>query len=259
MKNNNFKYIIFIVIIGTFFLLFLINIFLWNRDVSLNTKQVEDNIKTVKTYNYGTLDSVEASLNEAEENNPSSTHDYSKGYTSADYKRIFNNSVVVGDSITEGFLAYDFLTEQEVFSKIGASIINGDSLFSSAAEVKPAKAFFAFGINDIGNYSGNAHLFKKDYISHIQSFKKTSPNTDIFINTIISPSEETLKERPELKDYKKFNKAIEEIAREESINLLETEKILDGDTSLYAEDGIHMKAEFYPLWLNSLILKAGLK
>ena len=48
----------------------------------------------------------------------------------------------------------------------------GDDLFSSAANTYPKFAFMSFGMNDMGNYSGNADLFIEKYTKLIKEFKK---------------------------------------------------------------------------------------
>ena len=73
----------------------------------------------------------------------------------ARYMSKFKGSIVVGDSVTEGLSVYGWLSDDQVFSKIGSSVMTGDDLFSSAAGTYPSTAFFAFGMNDMGNYRGD--------------------------------------------------------------------------------------------------------
>ena len=57
-----------------------------------------------------------------------------------DYKSVFEGSVIMGDSITEGLKVYGFLKEDQVYCEIGGSVMNGSDIVRQAAMTKPKTA-----------------------------------------------------------------------------------------------------------------------
>jgi lysophospholipase L1-like esterase len=131
-------------------------------------------------------------------------------------------------------------------------------MFKSAAATYPRFAFFSFGMNDMGNYRGNAGSFIAKYEKLLKAFKKTSPKTRLFINGISTPSNDALGHNKSLKNYKKFNQALRKMCGDMNITYIDNSYILEENPKLYAGDGIHVNTGYYPLWLNNMILKAGL-
>lgn len=174
------------------------------------------------------------------------------------YRRMFSTSAILGDSLTEGLTVYGWLPTSVVFSKIGGSIIYGDDIFDKAARTKPQFAFFAYGMNDMGNYSGNADNFIKKYSSLLKKFRKTSPNTTIVVNSISTPTKAARAGNKSIRAYKKFNKAIKKMCHDEHYIFLDISDILPNNPDLYAGDGIHAAPDYYPLWMDRMIDAAGL-
>ena len=54
---------------------------------------------------------------------------------------MFASTVVMGDSITEGFTAYDVLNANSVVSKIGASLTDLDDQCEKLKEINPQMVF----------------------------------------------------------------------------------------------------------------------
>lgn len=257
-KSHSKLYLIFVIVLLILVSLFFINFLKSNQEADTTGKAVKANISAISTFNYSRVVTVEAQIKKLEDTEARGNFDVSKKLTKAQYKKIFNSSVVIGDSITEGLSAYGFLTDAQVFCKIGASVMYGEDLFASAAGTYPAFAFLSFGMNDMGNYTGHADMFITKYVKLIKQFKKISPDTLIFVNGITPPSDGALAGNKILGNYKKFNNALKEMCKTEKLTYIDNNYIIEEHPEFYAGDGIHVSTEYYPLWLNNMILKAGL-
>jgi len=252
------KYVIFIVVILILMSIFLLNLAKHNKTADYSDKTVKGNISAISTFNFSKVTTIEDQVKALE--NTSSANTYSgKGELSKSlYQKIFNTSAIIGDSITEGFVDFGFLNEDQVFCKIGASVMKGDSLFSSAAATYPKFAFFSFGMNDMGNYNGNANRFTSKYRALLTSFHKKSPKTKLFVNSISKPSATAMKHNRSIRNYKKFNAALKSMCDQMGIKYIDTTHILSEHPGYYAADGIHVNPPYYKIWMNEMILKAGL-
>ena len=74
---------------------------------------------------------------------------------------MFASTVVMGDSITEGFTAYDVLNANSVVSKIGASLTDLDDQCEKLKEINPQMVFVSYGMNDVINTNGDTDTFIK--------------------------------------------------------------------------------------------------
>ncbi len=259
MKIRNKKYTIFIITILLITVIFLSHLILGVFSKNKKDKVIESNKEYLESIQKPTVEEVENMLTEIEKKAPSADGSGQDSNPGLKYQKIFTNSIVVGDSITEGLTAYKFLTDEQVFSKIGASIINGEELFDDAASANPKHAFFTFGVNDMGNYSGDSKLFIKAYKDLLKEFKKKCPKTKIHINGILPPTEAAIANKPIIGNYKEFNTAIKSMCKSEKYQFIDNSSIIEKNPELYAADGIHVNAAFYPLWIENMIEKADMK
>lgn len=175
-----------------------------------------------------------------------------------DYKSVFEGSVVMGDSITEGLKVYGFLKEDQVYCEIGGSVMNGSDIVRQAAMTKPKTAFFSYGTNDLGMYSGNAEAFTEKYSSVIKTFMEISPDTEIYVNSIAKPSDAKIASGGYFYKWEEFNEAIKDMCDSLGIEYIDNTEILKEHADLYAGDGIHVSTTYYPYWMDNMIRKGKL-
>ncbi len=239
-----------------FAVLFCFNLFSFNFDASYSGNRIEEDRKAVDSYDYGEIQDIEKKIKKLEEKGSGSLN--VKAQSNVYYLKKFRDSVILGDSITEGLNVYGFLPDDIVFCAIGASLEGSGDLFKKAGKMLPENAFFTFGMNDLIRYRGKAKPFIKEYKKHLKSFAKRSPDTLIYINSITIPSKDAQKSQPSLKHYKEYNKALEKLCDEEGYTFIDNTYILKTNPKLYAPDGIHVNIPYYPLWMNDMILEADL-
>lgn len=174
------------------------------------------------------------------------------------YSRVFEKSVILGDSITEGLKVYGFLGEEQVYCEIGGSVMNSKEVVKKAAVKKPEIAFFSYGTNDMGMFSGNAEAFIEKYSSVIEEFMDISPDTKIYVNSISKPSDSKIASGGHFHKWEEFNEAIENMCSSIGAEYIDNTEILEKHPELYAGDGIHVSSAYYPYWMDNMIKKAKL-
>lgn len=220
-----------------------------------NQRELEINRETVAQTQKGDVNTVQKEISLTDKmTKKGSSHASQRAW----YMEQFKNCVVVGDSLTDGLKVYQWLSKKQVFSSVGASIVVDGKLFKKAARTYPRKAFFAFGMNDMGNYRGNAKNFIRDYNRLLQSVHKKSPKTEIYVCSITTPTKKAIKRKKVLGNYKKFNRAIQQMCKDNGYTYVDTTQILPNHKKLYAGDGIHAASAYYPLWMNKMIEEADL-
>lgn len=257
MVKNKKLFIVFIFFVIILLLVFILNLIDWNGSANVKKSKVDKELKVALEYSPKGVAALQQEIAEAERLHPSAVSNGDDDPMSK-IRQSLSHSIIVGDSITEGFKIYAFLDDDRVFSKIGASLGTVDDLLDSAADAKPECLFLAFGMNDIGNLNADTGAFEKLYMSKIKKFVKSSPKSKVVLLAIVPPTDNAISDKPILKNYKKYNKVIYSIADKEKIPVVDTVKILRDHPELHEPDGIHVSSAFYPIVLNQMIEKAGL-
>lgn len=244
------------IVLGLFLVIFVSHLISWNHsDDSYSSYELKVNQQQVAAAQKGDVASVEKEISQMDASLKSG--DSASGKR-AWYMERFRNCVVVGDSLTEGLSVYQWLSKKQVFSSVGASLINDEKLFRKAAATYPKAAFFAFGMNDMGNYRGDEKAFIARYEKLLAMVHKKSSKTEIYVCSISTPTKGAIKRKKVLRNYKKFNKAIQEMCKKKGYTYVDGVNILPNHKSLYAGDGIHAASAYYPMWMDRMIEEADL-
>ena len=83
-------------------------------------------------------------------------------------KEIFGSTVVMGDSISEGFAEFDVLNTSSVISKIGVELEELDEQVEQLVKVNPQVVFLTFGANDILATKGDEKAYIEQYKALIE-------------------------------------------------------------------------------------------
>ena len=150
------------------------------------------------------------------------------------------------------------MDEDKVFSKIGGSVLNSEDELPQAAATAPEAAFFSFGANEMGMFSGDEELFTSRYQEFIEKFMELSPSTKIYVNSISKPSESRIGSGGYFYKWQDFNQAIEEMCGRIGAEYIDNTYILIEHPDLYAGDGIHVSSDYYPYWLMHMASQARL-
>ena len=165
-----------------------------------------------------------------------------------DNRFIFSKSVLIGDSLAEGIVDYGILDSSNVYAERGKRLESSDDLFSKAVGARPENLFIEFGMNDLIAYRGKTAPFIKEYSGIVKDLKKKLPNTNIYVVSISTISQEGIASKPSLKNFGAYNEAMKKMCKEEKINFVDTTLLLDS-SSKYEFDGIHPQEPFYSNWV----------
>lgn len=172
------------------------------------------------------------------------------------YKELFANSVIMGDSITESIVGYGFLNSSSVVAEMGISLTSLDGHLAAVTELKPKYVFLAYGSNDIGHVGEDFGLFREEYESFVKELKKALPKANIYVNSIFPVQEQQIISNGNYANVDQYNQVIKEMCQDNDLEYLDNSNIIKDE--YYEPDGYHMVADFYPYWLNNMAKGAGL-
>lgn len=166
----------------------------------------------------------------------------------------FNNSVFMGDSITEGFAFNEILPNEAVMAGAGATAgYIYDEYMDDLAEKKPDNVFIMLGSDDIlMPVDDPKELFRNDLTKLINKIKEELPDCKIYLQSITPVTQETLKQEPRYEGIDEYNELIKELADKLSVDYVDIGALAKENPDLFAEDGVHFKKEFYNIWLQDL-------
>ena len=146
-------------------------------------------------------------------------------------KERFSGAVVMGDSIAASFTEYDVLNTSSVVAKIGIHFSELDDQIEQAKQLDPQIVFLAYGMNDVTKTNGDVDKFIKDYSDVIKKIQK-------------------VEKEPALANIADYNEKLEAMCEKKQIGYIDNSDIIEDE--YYEEDGIHFKANFYPIWAEKM-------
>ena len=180
----------------------------------------------------------------------------------------FDNALFIGDSQTDGLYNYAGLREHADFYALESVTIY--NLFdvripfrspageneSSLDEVLQArnygKVYICVGMNELG--MPDTTQFRHQYKRVLERIREAQPEAIIYVQGIIHISIWYSAGDPAFnnKNVVQRNEAISKLANGHDIFYLDpNERLCDGNGDLnldYTNDGVHLKAQYYPLW-----------
>lgn len=183
----------------------------------------------------------------------------------------FDDAVFIGDSRTVGMYEYGGLEETSTFyASTGLTIYK---MFDSAIVSVPgqkkkitveealserqfARIYLMIGINEMG--TGTVESFMKAYSEAVQHLRELQPDAVIYLQAIMKVTTE----RSEQGDYinnegiEARNAEIAKLADDQKIFFLDVNPEICDETggmeASYTYDGVHLKAQYIPIWLDYL-------
>ena len=178
------------------------------------------------------------------------------GEDSRSYKEKFASSIVMGDSIAEGFSEYDVLNASSVVSKIGVHLYELEEQVKQAADLNPQVIFLALGMNDVIATAGDTEQFLEQYEAVVAQLREAVPNAHIYVNSIFPVQDSAIEKEPELAQISEYNTVLRQMCDDLQLGFIDNTDLVQDQ--YYEEDGVHFKAEFYPLWADRMAEVAAL-
>jgi lysophospholipase L1-like esterase len=111
-----------------------------------------------------------------------------------------------------------------------------------------------YGMNDLQLYS-NSDDFIKSYETLIKDVKRKLPNSKIYVTSILPVQQNALGKEPKFNNLEDFNIALERLCSDLQIEFMNVGNL---SSKYYEPDGIHFRADAYPILLNLMAKKAKL-
>ena len=183
----------------------------------------------------------------------------------------FEDAVFIGDSRTVGMYEYGGLEETSTFyASTGLTIykmfdakivaVPGQkkkiTVEEALSEKQFSKIYLMIGINEMG--TGTVESFMKAYGEAVQHLQELQPDAVIYLQAIMKVTSE----RSAQGDYitnegiEARNEEIAKLADDQKIFYLDVNPLICDETggmvASYTYDGVHLKAQYIPIWLNFL-------
>lgn len=166
-------------------------------------------------------------------------------------KVYFQDSIFIGDSLTEGLSFYDMLNKSSVLAKKGLNVMKAKQEITTLAQSTPDRVFILYGVNDLLLFR-NTEDFKKHYLELVDDIKNMLPDAQIYVQSMTPISSEAQKKRTMFSQDRidRFTEIIQEVVQEKDVNYIDIRPIVQNNPNLFAPDGIHFQAKFYTYWLD---------
>lgn len=241
---------------------------------NFNKEDIKDNEninnKLEGIYQNDTTNNITNNENTNVINEESNSEDEKNSNGSHNKQVKFDSSVAfIGDSRTQGLIMYNGLKEVQDYSYIGLMVDtaitkkfvqtnNGEkiTLLEDMKDKNIKSVYIMLGVNELGwSYP---EVFKAKYKELINEIRKIKPDCKIYVQSIIpmTKSKSTSDNIFNNENVEKFNKLIQEVAKEEKVIYLDVKSaLIDSEGYLPEEastDGIHLDIDYCEKWLNYL-------
>ena len=232
------------------------NIFGKNENNKGSKQAVSEGIFMLETMENADADVVKAEIDEFQ--NELFAPPASEDFSNLTYGQRFASSVIIGDSIAEGLIDYGILSSSNVIAQKGMVVSKAQTEVSNAISRNPQNIFISLGMNDLEYYRGNTDKFIGFYKERIEEIKSNSPITKIFVNNIMPVQEKAIEKNEYLLHIDDYNEGLKAMCDEIGAVFIDNSGLIEGMEDIYQNDGIHLKYDFYPLWLDNMAKYAGI-
>jgi lysophospholipase L1-like esterase len=161
--------------------------------------------------------------------------------------------IFLGDSITDRCEWFELFSNPSIKNRG----LSGDKTsgvldrLSEITESRPDKIFIMIGVNDL-RHDVSIEEIMKNYQSILENINSDSPQTKIFIQSVIPVNELIGKPKTTSEEILKLNIQIENLASQFKIPFVNIfASLIDEDGYLnkkYSEDGLHINGDGYSVW-----------
>lgn len=167
----------------------------------------------------------------------------------------FDKYVFLGDSRVVGFNVFGFLPAERVLAEQGDTILAISDRMDAMKELEPSYIFISYGINDIGiGFWQTAGDYADAFSEEIDDLRKEFPDAQIYVNSIIPATDEAVEGVSIWGKIPEYSDALKKMCAEKGIPFIDNTKLIEEHKELYAGDGVHLLAEFYPYWAENQLL-----
>lgn len=167
-------------------------------------------------------------------------------------RRLFSDTIVVGNSRARSILDSGLFTENEVIFKWAATVDEMMPETIQAANLHRGKVLFMLGVNDFGYYKEDVAGFKRDYSALINAYREINPDALIFIQEIIPVNEAFRFRWYNMDRVVDYNAAIREMCEE--LNCTFVSSVVYALEEFLVDDnaGVHYNRQYHIYWAQTM-------
>ncbi len=169
-----------------------------------------------------------------------------------------NEIIFLGNSITDGAEWFELFDGNPNIKNRGIGGDDTDGILDRLAEVTeshPAKVFMMIGTNDLA-YGKNVEYILNNYRKIINRVKSESPNTKLYIQSVLPVEDALHYTRPNTKILK-INEGLVELTKEYSLIYIDLDGVFKDEKGKlnpdFSIDGLHLNGKGYLEWKKILI------
>lgn len=168
-----------------------------------------------------------------------------------------NDIVLLGNSITEQGGNWSNRLAINNAKNRGIAGDTSEGVLARLGELfyyKPSKVFILIGINDLFHPSMTPELISANILEIVNKIRMHSPNTELFVQTVLPTTTESLIEKIDA-----LNAMLENGATEHPYELIQIHHLFalqDGKMNMeFSTDGVHLNEDGYLLWTEHIKTK----
>lgn len=211
--------------------------------VQLENKSLDDLQDKIDTYQNNILNA----------NNDSSENE------DINYAKYYENTIFMGDSITEALSEFGILDSYNVIANKGDTVIKASQNIDKLQGINPKNLVLLYGMNDVIAFDSNSseessNAFKEKYIELINSIKAVLPKTNIYLISPLPVMNNAVNTNYRLtnENLNEFRLKVAEVSTDTASTYIDLASVITEKDHLNEQDGIHYKYDFYTLWLDIL-------
>lgn len=175
------------------------------------------------------------------------------------FKQIYENAIIMGDSMAMALLDYQLLNPNQVVSKRGRTVGNNEEDIAIVKGLSPQTLFLQYGLNDMPAFRGNIDGWITAYEGMIHDLKESLPATDLYVIAITPLTSKGQGVNEYNHRYLEFNEALKTMCERLEIKFIDPGFLVDpNDMEQYQADGIHPGYSYFPKWLSYMADEADL-
>lgn len=161
--------------------------------------------------------------------------------------------VFMGDSRVVGYEAFEFVPSDRVFAFAGAHITDARDSAEKVGNMRPEIIFVAYGLNDIGiGLWPKAEDYAAETVKTIEALQAASPDSVIVVSSVLPAVGPGLDADPNYPRIPEYNDALAAALKDmNGVVYADCTDMANENKNLYAEDGLHLQQDMYPLWISA--------
>lgn len=176
------------------------------------------------------------------------------------YEERYQKAVFLGDSITEGLVYHEVLTEEQVIADAGktAQFALETGNVDEVVARNPEHVYIQLGSTDIlwpsDDPVADAML---SYAQMLDQMRERLPDARITVLAVTPVTEAAKEAEPRYERIEAYNERLRALAKEKQVEYIDPSALAAAHSALYEEDGVHFQAAFYPLLLDYMQASDG--